>query len=122
MELSLYTRRCRPLLFWITHSKNTYNFKIKGKKDINKLKNHINDNIETFWRMHPKLKYDGDTYKLSHEILFDSIDLRKYLKGILVENKSVKKVKEALVKYKYDNVTVLKYSNNAKDYYYILKN
>lgn len=53
------------------------------KKNINILKNFINDEILTDRLMNPKCEKDFYRYRFSHEILFDKIDL-KYLIGIIV--------------------------------------
>ena len=85
---------------------------ILTNNNYNVLKNYINDRIETFRRMHPKIKNDSYTFKNSHEILFDDVDL-KYLVAIISPKETYNKVIDLVKKYNL-NVKIIKYSNNYK--------
>lgn len=92
-------------------------FSIKNKTNMNELKNYINDTVETYRRMkNYKLKYDANSYAHSHEILFDKIDLRKYLKAILVEKDFFDEIENLLEEECYYSVKIIKYSNFSYNY------
>ena len=93
------------------------NNKIKiNNTNINKLKNYINGEIENFRKCNLKSKTDKTTFKHSHELLFDNIDLHKYLKAICINDNDVKDyVIELCEDYNY-NIKIISYNENTVNY------